>query len=230
MSKICVYLIINTWFNYIWMSQLHVCAHAQVTKLCPTLWLHGLYSPPDSSVHGISQAKTLKWVAISFSRESSWLRDWTCTGRWILYCSWGCLLTASLTREAKGIWSTQSLYINIFHSFLVPYSDTQFSPFVPSTKQHWQSWPSRLPPLILFPCFFWFLPPFPCSSFFISSSPASLCHLQDLLCHLPFLNLQEQRVYGSPEPAGVWCGRLLGTPPLLWGRRAGWHQPKCMLK
>ena len=29
---------------------------------------HGLYSPPDSSVHGVSQASVLEWVAISFSR------------------------------------------------------------------------------------------------------------------------------------------------------------------
>ena len=28
---------------------------------------HELYSPPGSSVHGISQARTLEWVAISFS-------------------------------------------------------------------------------------------------------------------------------------------------------------------
>ena len=28
-------------------------------------------SPPGSSVHGIFQARTLEWVAISFSRESS---------------------------------------------------------------------------------------------------------------------------------------------------------------
>ena len=26
-------------------------------------------SPPDSSVHGISQARILEWVAISFSRD-----------------------------------------------------------------------------------------------------------------------------------------------------------------
>ena len=45
-------------------------------------------SPPGSSVHGISQARILEWVAISFSRGSSWPRDWTrisCIGRWILY-------------------------------------------------------------------------------------------------------------------------------------------------
>ena len=29
------------------------------------------YSPPCSSVHGISQSRLLKWVAISFSRGSS---------------------------------------------------------------------------------------------------------------------------------------------------------------
>ena len=41
-----------------------------------------------SSVHGISQTRILEWVAISFTRGSSQLRDWTCVsciGRWILY-------------------------------------------------------------------------------------------------------------------------------------------------
>ena len=45
-------------------------------------------SPPDSSVHGISQARMLKWVAISLSRESSRPRDQShdsCIGRRILY-------------------------------------------------------------------------------------------------------------------------------------------------
>jgi len=35
------------------------------------------YSLPGSSVHGISQARILEWVAISFSRGSSGPRDWT---------------------------------------------------------------------------------------------------------------------------------------------------------
>ena len=48
-------------------------------------------SPPGSSVHGILQARILEWVAISFSRGSSWPSDQTlvsyvaCTGRWVLY-------------------------------------------------------------------------------------------------------------------------------------------------
>ena len=32
---------------------------------------------PGSSVHGIFQARILEWVAISYSRGSSWPRDWT---------------------------------------------------------------------------------------------------------------------------------------------------------
>ena len=35
------------------------------------------YSLPGSSVLGILQARTLEWVAISYSRGSSWSRDWT---------------------------------------------------------------------------------------------------------------------------------------------------------
>ena len=35
-------------------------------------------SPRGSSVHGVSQARILEWVAVSFSRGSSWPRDWTC--------------------------------------------------------------------------------------------------------------------------------------------------------
>ena len=45
-------------------------------------------SPPGSSVHGISQARILQWVAILFSRGSSQPRNQTwvfCIGRWILY-------------------------------------------------------------------------------------------------------------------------------------------------
>ena len=36
------------------------------------------YSPPGSSIHGISHARILEWVAISSSRGSSWPRDQTC--------------------------------------------------------------------------------------------------------------------------------------------------------
>ena len=56
------------------------------------VWLFatlGTCSLPDSSVHGIFQARILEWVAISSSRRSSPPRDQTrvswvsCTDRWI---------------------------------------------------------------------------------------------------------------------------------------------------
>ena len=46
------------------------------------------YSPPGSSVHGISQARTLEWVATSFSSISSQPRNQShisSIGRQILY-------------------------------------------------------------------------------------------------------------------------------------------------
>ena len=63
-----------------------VCAQSCATLCNPMDW--GL---PDSSVHGIFQARILEWVAISSSRVSSKPRDQThvshisCIGRQILY-------------------------------------------------------------------------------------------------------------------------------------------------
>ena len=47
-------------------------------QLCLTLCNPLDYSPLGSSVHGIAQARILELVAISFSRGSSWPRDWNC--------------------------------------------------------------------------------------------------------------------------------------------------------
>ena len=41
-----------------------------VTQWCLTLCDPMDYSPPDSSVHGILQARILEWVAILFFKES----------------------------------------------------------------------------------------------------------------------------------------------------------------
>ena len=48
-----------------------------IAQLCPTLCDPIDCSPPGSSVHGILQARTLEWIAIPFSRISSWPRNWT---------------------------------------------------------------------------------------------------------------------------------------------------------
>ena len=44
-----------------------VAAAAKSLQSCPTLFNPRDGSPPGSSVHGILQARTLEWVAISFS-------------------------------------------------------------------------------------------------------------------------------------------------------------------
>ena len=51
-----------------------VCVCAQS---CPILCNPMDCSLPGSSVHGISQARILEWVAISYCRGSSWPRVWT---------------------------------------------------------------------------------------------------------------------------------------------------------
>ena len=55
----------------------HSVQFSSVAQSCPTLCNPMDCSLPGSSVCGISQARILEWVAISFSRGSSWPRDWT---------------------------------------------------------------------------------------------------------------------------------------------------------
>ena len=60
--------------SFVWVRQLFdflpsFCFHlfvGLVAQLCPTLCNPIAYSPPVSSVHGISQARILEWVASSF--------------------------------------------------------------------------------------------------------------------------------------------------------------------
>ena len=77
---------------------------------CVWLWDLKDYRLSGSSVHGISQARILKWVAISCSRESSWLGDQNClsyiswSSRWILYkTSWlDFFAFSSISRGSKA--------------------------------------------------------------------------------------------------------------------------------
>ena len=71
-----------------------------VATLLSCVWLFVTPWTVVSSIHGVLQARILEWVAISFSRGSSWPRDWTCTsrvGRWVLYqwATWEAVLTPS---------------------------------------------------------------------------------------------------------------------------------------
>ena len=69
-------------------KQISLCEHYALSQTSTALaYLHAqscvtLYNPTDckltgSSAHGISQARILEWVAISFSSGSSKPRDWT---------------------------------------------------------------------------------------------------------------------------------------------------------
>ena len=78
-SLVNIYRQTKMLFNYSLYSPhctLHTCV-CLVTQSCLTLCDPVKYSPPGSSVHRIFQARILEWVAISFSKGSSWPRDWT---------------------------------------------------------------------------------------------------------------------------------------------------------
>ena len=86
----------GTMHSYIECLLWGICCWCLVAKSCLTLSNPKSCSPPSSSVHGISQARILEWVAISFSRGSLWPREWTrvsCTGRGVILYRWA-------TREA----------------------------------------------------------------------------------------------------------------------------------
>ena len=71
----------------------------KVPESCLALCDPMVCSLPGSSVHGILQARILKWVAISFSRESSWPRDWIQVS-----CITGGFYTIWPTWEAQEYW------------------------------------------------------------------------------------------------------------------------------
>ena len=72
----------------------------EVTQSCLTLCNPLDISLPGSSIQGIFQARILEWVAISFSRRSSWPRDWTRVS---------CIVGLHLT-----VWATRGLYSLLF--------------------------------------------------------------------------------------------------------------------
>ena len=81
---------------------LYICC--LVTKSCLSLCDTLDYRPPGVYVQGISQARILEWIAISFSRGSSQPRNQagiSCIDRWILYC-----------------WATREIYIYIYNASL----------------------------------------------------------------------------------------------------------------
>ena len=77
-----------------------------VTQSCPTVWDPVDCNPPGSSFHGILQARILEWVAISFSRGSSWPRDRT----WISLFSWQILYHWATWEALHRLWQKLKCY------------------------------------------------------------------------------------------------------------------------
>ena len=65
-------------------------------------------SLPGSSIHGILQARIPEWLAIPFSRGSSWPRDWTQVS-----CTAGRFFTIWATKEAQFLLGQQHVKCNI---------------------------------------------------------------------------------------------------------------------
>ena len=95
-----------------------------ITQSCPTLCGAMDCSPPGSSVHGLLQARILEWLAILFSRESSWPRDQTCVpyisciGRQVLSLPLSHLGRSSSEQsclKTTGLYHDLLLSIFLFH-------------------------------------------------------------------------------------------------------------------
>ena len=82
---------------------------SEVAQSCPTLCDPMDCSLPGSSVHGIFQARVLEWVAMSFFRGSSQLRDQTQVSRIVGRCC-----TVWATREVCNGMGSHSLLQGIF--------------------------------------------------------------------------------------------------------------------
>ena len=80
-------------------NRVHVCAHS-----CPTVCEPMNYSLLGSSVHGIFQARILEQVVNSFSRGSSWPKDWTPCLLSLLHWQTGSLLLFHLGLSPEGLF------------------------------------------------------------------------------------------------------------------------------
>ena len=69
-----------------WFTSIHVAAAAKSLQSCPTLCDPIDGGPPGSPVPGILEARTLEWVAISFSNAWKWKVKVKLLGRVLTLC------------------------------------------------------------------------------------------------------------------------------------------------
>ena len=87
-------------FLFTWICLVHIVVKSlsHVGLFCDPMD----YSPPGSTVHGISQASIVEWLAVSFFRWSSWNRDWTCISLNWQVVSWPLSHQGSLPSSHRG--------------------------------------------------------------------------------------------------------------------------------
>ena len=94
-----------------------------VVPSCLTLWDPMDCSPPGFSVQGILQGRILEWVAIPFSRGSSWPRDQTRVS---------CFADGFFT-----FWATREALFLIFH-LIAPASFQCFKTLLQNSHWNWK--------------------------------------------------------------------------------------------
>ena len=96
------------------------CDACLCAQLCLILCDSMDYSPPGSSVHRILQSRILQWVVISFSRESSWPKDWNHVS--CLLC-WQQILYHWATWKPIYMYTHAHMYVYIGTYTIYIYSD-----------------------------------------------------------------------------------------------------------
>ena len=126
---------------------------AKSLQLCPTLCDPIDSSPPGSPVPGILQARTLEWVAISFSNAGKWkvkVKSFSCVQ--ILATPWTAAYQAppSMGLSRQEYWSgvpLRSLFfiINEHKYIFVEYSQIKLKVMILTWLQvHWNVWQERI--------------------------------------------------------------------------------------
>ena len=101
-----------------------IAAAAKLLQSCPTLCNPIDGSSPGSPVPGILQARTLEWLAISFSNAGKWkVRVKSLSGVWLLATPWTAAYQAPLSMgfSRQEYWSGVPLPFP-WHMLLFPYS------------------------------------------------------------------------------------------------------------
>ena len=97
---VCLWLCcpVSKFFRTIFLDSIYICIAAKSLQSCPTLCDPIDGSPPGSPIPGLLQARTLEWVAISFS--NAWkcnvkLKSLSCV--WLLATPWTAAYQAPLS-------------------------------------------------------------------------------------------------------------------------------------